>query len=128
MKKTITFLICLALTFSFTACKKSSPISDIKPATAEQSGTASSPETKKADEQAEDMQKYTDAKSNEEKERTSAEASEIDNNLKDIEALIDDEAYDDARMIIKSLKTRQLSAEENNRLLELEKKLIKISD
>lgn len=60
--------------------------------------------------------------------RSEKERVEIQNNLRDIRQLIDDECYEDAMMIIKSLKTRKLSDEENEELTKLQSEMMQISD
>ena len=54
--------------------------------------------------------------------------AEINNNLRDAQELINDECYDDALMIIQSLKTRKLSKEESEKLTELQAQMMHISD
>lgn len=54
--------------------------------------------------------------------------AEIQNNLRDARELIESGATEDATMIIKSLKTRDLTESERAELEELQKMMIVISD
>ena len=57
-----------------------------------------------------------------------SDRDEIESNLRDAKNLIEAGEYEDAAMIIKSLQTRPLTSSEKNKLKELQKMMIKISD
>ena len=54
--------------------------------------------------------------------------AEIAQSLKDAEDLIEEGMYDDANMILRALRSRELTEEESAKVDELQGKLIKISD
>lgn len=53
---------------------------------------------------------------------------EIENNIRDAQGLIDDGMLDDAKAVIRSLRTRELTAEEEKKVDSLEAQLLTISD
>ena len=53
---------------------------------------------------------------------------EIENNIRDAQDLIDEGMLDDAKAVIKSLRTRELTAEEEKMVDSLEAQLLTISD
>ena len=132
MKKILAITLCLIMLFSFSSCKKQEndiSIKDIPTASADKEET---PENS-ADEfdrkySGEEDEEYINHKTKKEDIRSERERVEIENSLRDAEALVKDGAYEDAMMIIKSLKTRKLTKEENNRIIELQKKMTEISD
>lgn len=122
MKKFFITLLCLCLAFSAYGCgkkdddRKNAPISDITPATANEESLPNSSDD-------------PDDSTSEAPERTPEnDRKEIENNLRDAKQLIDDGCYDDAMMIINSLKTRDLTKEESEKLKALQKQMIKVSD
>lgn len=118
MKRISALLLCLLLALSFTACGKkdkapdNAPISGIEPAAADkiEEKTEEAPEPDTSDRTPE-----TDRK-------------EIENNLRDAQELINDGNFDDATMIINSLKTRDLTESEKEKIKDLQKQMIKVSD
>ncbi len=120
MKKLFISLLCLCLVFSASGCGKkdtgqdNASISDIPAATA-----TDEPIDESSADESDDVQG----------ERTpESDRREIENNLRDAQQLIDDGNYDDATMIINSLKTRDLTKEESEKLKDLQKQMIKVSD
>ncbi len=117
MKKFFIFLLCLiilALAFSFVAKNNDEDggarLHDIEPATATHDETDS-------------IKEEIHPERNEETAR-----DEIKSNLRDVRELIDAGAIEDATMIIKSLKTRDLTDSERKELADLQKMMITISD
>ncbi len=53
---------------------------------------------------------------------------EIANMLRDAESLINDDMYDDAKSVLRNLRSRELTAPEKKKVDELASRLIKISD
>ncbi len=133
MKKLLTITLCIMILFSFSSCNKKQDedisIKDIPTAAADKDeafeNSADEFEQKYSGEEDEE---YINHKTKQEDMRSERERVEIENSLRDAEALVKDGAYEDAMMIIKSLKTRKLSKEESNRIIELQKKMTEISD
>lgn len=121
MKKTITLFICITLTLTLFACeKKQNPsINDIPPA------TASEEEQEKLEN---GNEIGTDYESLTEEERYDTERSEIARNIKDAQELILSGDFEDANMILNSLKTRKLTASEKEQVKNLQTQMISVSD
>ncbi len=115
MKKFFIFLLCLillALAFSLVWKNNNTPDARLHDIPASTATT-----------QDEDTDKPEETDRTEETDR-----AEIQNNLRDARELIEAGATEDATMIIKSLKTRDLTESEKAELEELQKMLIVISD
>ena len=116
MKKLLTAILCLCLVIAASGCGKkdnsieNAPISDIPTATASEE----IPEEDNKDEVHPERTPENDRK-------------EIESNLRDAQQLINDGNFDDATMIINSLKTRELTKEEKEKLKDLQKQMIKVS-
>lgn len=62
-------------------------------------------------------------------DRTAAsDRAEIQNNIRDAKELIDDGLIDDAKAIIRVLRSRELTRDEEKQVDELERKMLKVSD
>lgn len=121
MKKLFILFICIALAFTLFACGKkiipSVPIKDIPPATASE------------DEILENGNEIgTDYEALTEEERYDTERSEIARNIKDAQELILSGDFEDATMILNSLKTRKLTASEKEQVKNLQTQMISVSD
>ena len=133
MKKLLAITLCIMILFSFSSCNKKQDedisIKDIPTAAADKDeaieNSADEFEQKYSGEEDEE---YINHKTKQADMRSERERVEIENSLRDAESLVKDGAYEDAMMIIKSLKTRKLSKEESNRIIELQKKMTEISD
>lgn len=119
MKKLLALiLVCIIIAFSFYACNKkdeieidNAPIGNI--------------DTSKADkEDGEEIPPEEDFSDRTEE----SDRKEIENNLRDAEALINDGLLEDAAMIIESLKTRELTEKERKQIRDLQSKMIVVSD
>lgn len=138
IKRIISFAVCLIFILSAAACGKNNDktqnpsIKDIPTAEAE----AENPDENVPEEQENEPEEYSEAETekyvNSETKstdyRSERERVEIGNNLRDAEELIDNGDFEDAMMIIQSLKTRKLSDDESKRLNELQKRMISVSD
>lgn len=116
MKKFLALLLALSLMLSLSACfgKPDTPTAPI-------SGIP----TAEADDDISD----DDTEINEDPSRTEeSDRKEIESNLRDARELIKDGYFEDATMIIDSLKTRDLTDSERKELLQLQKQMIKVSD
>lgn len=140
MKRISLIILCFIILTTLSACGKrqdvtpNQSVSDIP--------TASDDENKSVDEDAnvtdeatddpqyseEETEEYIVSETGETELRSEKERIEINNNLRDAQDLINDECYDDALMIIQSLKTRKLSKEESEKLTELQAQMMHISD
>ncbi len=123
MKKFFILVICIAAIVAFFAFNKeqlpSVPIRDIPPATA-------------SEDEAEKLENGneigTDYEALSETERYNTERAEIARNIKDASELIDSGDFEDANMILNSLKTRRLTASEAEQVKALQAKMISVSD
>lgn len=115
MKKFLALLLTLILMISFAACgnnnTQNAPISGIPTAEADDDRTD------------DDLTEDPDSERTEESDR-----KEIQNNLRDARELIENGYFEDATMIIDSLKTRDLTDAERKELLKLQKQMIRVSD
>lgn len=138
MKRIIAILLCLLMIASFASCKKKTddklpPVEIPATDTTETAPPVEVPADNSADEfekkhSAEEDEPYINYETKNEDFRSERERVEIENELKSAEELVADECYEDAMEIIKVLKTRKLSLEENKRLEELQKKMLEVSN
>ncbi|MGN0178040.1 MAG: hypothetical protein ACI4DY_01165 [Monoglobaceae bacterium] len=145
MKKLCIFILCLFV-MTAASCGKnegessqSPSIADIPTARADENAAdAESRDNTDANDSADDKE---NADGNEAGGKSEAQARqdtsdrtpqsdrrEIENNIRDAQSLIDDGMLDDAKAVIKSLRTRELTAEEEKKVDSLEAQLLTISD
>lgn len=115
MKKLLILVLCLLLSLTAVGCGNknnddNAPLSGIRTAEADDDISGEDGEDENPDRTEE-----TDRK-------------EIENNLRDARELIEHGYFEDARMLIDGLKTRDLTSDEKKELLELQKKMITVSD
>lgn len=70
----------------------------------------------------------TDSKTENTERTPETDRQEIQNNIRDAEELIDNDMQDDARAVIRILRSRDLTEEEKAQVDSLEKRLITVSD
>lgn len=145
IKKAITALLCLAMVITCASCGKKNqgtdsdaPIGGIPTASADKDNTQNSDETPdNADGgNQNDNQNQDDEKNGQDavqdysnKDRTpQSDKTEIDNNIRDAKELINDGNIDDAKALIKVLRSRNLTADQEKQVDRLEAQLISISD
>lgn len=145
MKKIILIILCFMIFTTLSACGKKQEnnsnhsINDIPTASADDNNDTDDNSDKKDDASnensnddpsysEEETEEYTVPDTNKKDLRSEKERIEINNNLRDAQELIDNECYEDAMMIIQSLKTRKLSDDENKKLIELQEQMMRISD
>lgn len=140
MKRISLIILCIAILTTLSACGKrqnvipNQPASDISAASDDENKSVDR-DTNVTDEVTDDSQyseeeteEYVVPETGEKDFRSEKERIEINNNLRDAQELINEECYDDALMIIQSLKTRKLSKEESEKLTELQAQMMHISD
>ena len=140
MKRISLVILCFIILTTLSACGKrqdvtpNQSVSDI-PIASDNENKFVDEDTNVTDEATDDPQyseeeteEYVVPETGEKDFRSEKERIEINNNLRDAQDLINDECYDDALMIIQSLKTRKLSKEENEKLIELQAQMMHISD
>ena len=140
MKRISLVILCFIILTTLSACGKrqdvtpNQSVSDI-PIASDDENKSVDEDTNVTDEATDDPQyseeeteEYVVSETGEKDFRSEKERIEINNNLRDAQDLINDECYDDALMIIQSLKTRKLSKEENEKLIELQAQMMYISD
>ncbi len=117
MKKLLVFFLCLSFIFTASACGKkdnqenpNASISDINTAEADKENPEPSEEEVNPDRTEE------------------TDRQEIKANLRDAKDLIEDGYFEDAKMIIDGLKTRDLTQAEKDELLKLQAQMITVSD
>lgn len=119
MKKLLVLFLCLTFLFTTSACGKkdnpNAPISSINTAQADK-------ENPEQDNQDENQEEFNPDRTEE------TDRKEIETNLRDARELIENGYFEDAKMIIDGLKTRDLTPAEKDELLELQKKMITVSD
>ncbi len=137
MKKIFTLILCLLMLTVLPSCGKKDAdeggisIKDIPTASADsQDEDLPKSSADEFDEKysAEEDEEYINYETKAEDHRSERERVEIENSIRDAEALVESGDYEDAMMIIKNLKTRKLSKEESERITELQKQMITISD
>lgn len=151
MKKIVICALCAALMLTAASCggKKNNSdaqnpsLSDIPTAGANKdnpdSGDENAAQNEKAGTDANDSNsdKNDDSKSSQDNgskkvdtsDRTPAsDRAEIQNNIRDAKDLIDDGLIDDAKAIIRILRSRKLTKDEEKQVDELEAKMLKVSD
>ncbi|MGN1092592.1 MAG: hypothetical protein ACI4RS_02955 [Monoglobaceae bacterium] len=139
MKRISLIILCIAILTTLSACGKRQNVipnqsaSDISAASDDENKSVDQ-DTNVTDEVTDDSQyseeeteEYVVPETGEKDFRSEKERIEINNNLRDVNELINDECYDDALMIIQSLKTRKLSKEESEKLTELQEQLENMS-
>ena len=139
MKRISLIILCIAILTTLSACGKRQDVipnqsaSDISAASDDENKSVNQ-DTNVTDEVTDDSQyseeeteEYVVPETGEKDFRSEKERIEINNNLRDVKELINDECYDDALMIIQSLKTRKLSKEESEKLTELQEQLENMS-
>lgn len=139
MKRISLIVLCIAILTTLSACGKRQNVipnqsaSDISAASDDENKSVDQ-DTNVTDEVTDDSQyseeeteEYVVPETGEKDFRSEKERIEINNNLRDVKELINDECYDDALMIIQSLKTRKLSKEESEKLTELQEQLESMS-
>lgn len=139
MKRISLIILCIAILTTLSACGKRQNVipnqsaSDISAASDDENKSVDQ-DTNVTDEVTDDSQyseeeteEYVVPETGEKDFRSEKERIEINNNLRDVKELINDECYDDALMIIQSLKTRKLSKEESEKLTELQEQLESMS-
>lgn len=139
MKRISLIILCIAILTTLSSCGKRQDVipnqsaSDISAASDDENKSVDQ-DTNVTDEVTDDSQyseeeteEYVVPETGEKDFRSEKERIEINNNLRDVKELINDECYDDALMIIQSLKTRKLSKEENEKLTELQEQLESMS-
>ena len=139
MKRISLIILCIAILTTLSACGKRQDVipnqsaSDISAASDDENKSVNQ-DTNVTDEVTDDSQyseelteEYVVPDTGEKDFRSEKERIEINNNLRDVKELINDECYDDALMIIQSLKTRKLSKEESEKLTELQEQLENMS-
>ena len=139
MKRISLIILCIAILTTLSACGKRQNVipnqsaSDISAASDDENKSVDQ-DTNVTDEVTDDSQyseeeteEYVVPETGEKDFRSEKERIEINNNLRDVKELINDECYDDALMIIQSLKTRKLSKEESEKLTELQEQLENMS-
>lgn len=139
MKRISLIILCIAILTTLSACGKRQNVipnqsaSDISAASDDENKSVNQ-DTNVTDEVTDDSQyseeeteEYVVPETGEKDFRSEKERIEINNNLRDVKELINDECYDDALMIIQSLKTRKLSKEESEKLTELQEQLESMS-
>ncbi len=123
MKKIFALFICIGISLTLFACRKNQnpppPISDIPPA------TASEDEPQKLEN---GNEIGTDYEALTEEERYDTERSEIARNIRDAQELILSGDFEDANMILNSLKTRKLTKDEQAQIKNLQAQMISVSD
>ncbi len=140
MKRISLVILCFIILTTLSACGKrqdvtpNQSVSDI-PIASDDENKSVDEDTNVTDETTDDPQyseeeteEYVIPETGEKDFRSEKERIEINNNLRDAQDLINDECYDDALMIIQSLKTRKLSKEESEKLTELQAQMMHISD
>ena len=140
MKRISLIILCFIILTTLSACGKrqdvtpNQSVSDIPAASGDENKSVDE-DTDVTDETTDDSQyseeeteEYVVPETGEKDFRSEKERVEINNNLRDAQELINDECYDDALMIIQSLKTRKLSKEESEKLTELQAQMMHISD
>lgn len=140
MKRISLIILCFTILTTLSACGKrqdvtpNQSVSDIPAASGDENKSVDE-DTDVTDETTDDSQyseeeteEYVVPETGEKDFRSEKERVEINNNLRDAQELINDECYDDALMIIQSLKTRKLSKEESEKLTELQAQMMHISD
>lgn len=139
MKRISLIILCIAILTTLSACGKRQNV--IPNQSAGDISAASDDENKSVDQDTnvtdevtddtqyseEETEEYVVPETGEKDFRSEKERIEINNNLRDVKELINDECYDDALMIIQSLKTRKLSKEESEKLTELQEQLENMS-
>ena len=126
MKKTISLLLAITTILSLSACGKKDEEST-SPTAAPESVATSEPAEESV--QAPDSEKETTpAPTPDPRDDEQVIRAEIEKMLNDAEELINEELYDDVRMVLRDIKTRELNEAESKRLNELQTKLVKISD
>lgn len=135
-KNVLISALCIITALSISACgkkddshKQNAPIDSIPTATANNTKTEESiPDSNDLDNSEENSNK-SDKSDSAAKDRTpQSDNNEIENNIRDAQELIDNDCYDDAKAIIKALRSRNLSDEQTKKVDELEAQLISISD
>lgn len=145
IRRTITALLCLAMVITCASCGKKkqgtdsdASIGDIPTASADKDNAQNGDEaTENADSgNQNDSQNQDDGKDGKSaaqdysnKDRTpQSDKTEIDNNIRDAKELINDGNIDDAKALIKVLRSRNLTADQEKQVDRLEAQLISISD
>lgn len=139
MKRISLIILCFTILTTLSACGKSKTvtpnhsISDIPTASADENksdedANVTDETTEEPQYSEEETEEYIVPETGEKEFRSEKERIEINNNLRDAQDLINNECYDDALMIIQSLKTRKLSKEESEKLTELQAQMMHISD
>ena len=145
MKRLCIVILCLLIMTAVSCGKKereaspSPSIADIPAATADEKvneaegGEAadekSGSESGEASDDEKDGGQSDTAKQTDTSDRTpQSDRREIENNIRDAQDLIDNGMLDDAKALIRSLRTRELTAEEEKKVDSLEAQLLTISD
>ncbi len=118
MKKLLLFLIVCFLSLCLMACgRDDSPISTTRPLPNQDVSTETTDDLNSTEDSTEDKRDDPEVVS-----------QEIANMLRDAEALIDEGLYDDARMVLRDLRSRNLNDTERAKVNSLLSRLITISD
>ena len=133
MKKLLIALICVALCAGITACNKKEKAPDVKEPSVKITDEAEKTEEKEAEkentEEVTETEAFEKAVEEESAERTEeSDRTEIANNIRDAKELIDEGLIDDAKAIIRVLRSRELTKDEEKQVDELEAKTLKVSD
>ncbi|MDO5310326.1 MAG: hypothetical protein Q4E94_00290 [Clostridia bacterium] len=140
MKRLCIVILCLLIMTAVSCGKKESEaspssIADIPAATADEkvneteNGEAADEKSGSESGERSGGEKADAAKQPDTSDRTpQSDRREIENNIRDAQGLIDDGMLDDAKAVIRSLRTRELTAEEEKKVDSLEAQLLTISD
>ncbi len=147
MKKIYTIIFSIILIFMLSACANwGSPISTTRPLPSsdpitdesdnesdndsdDDSKEKSEPDSSQEPDSIEDSDSSQDPEPTEDKRDNPEEIrQEIANLLRDTEELINEGLYDDAKSVLRDLRSRDLTKSEQNRVNELSSKLVGISD
>lgn len=135
MRRLICLCVCLIIVLSVAGCGKknsaeteNAPISGIGTATADKDDIRDEikPEDGSDNRSKESGENRGDTATDDRTEET--DRQEIKNNLRDARELIEEGAIEDAEMILDVIRTRVLTEEEKEELLELEKLMLVVSD
>lgn len=138
LKRTLAVVLTLTALLAVTSCGKDntpspdSSIGDIPTASADKGNESENTDSKSEEK---DTTAQEDANTTSDSGESSdvvgtpqSDNNEIENNIRDAQELINDGATDDAKALIKVLRTRNLTPDQEKRVDKLETQLISISD
>lgn len=135
MKKICMIILCLLLATAAACGKKEEApqtpsISDVPTTEADEAENADNEEDEGKGEAAEasDGAGQTQPEADTSDRTPQSDRREIENNIRDAQSLIDEGMTDDAKAVIRALRTRDLTPEEEKKVDDLEAQLLTISD